>query len=138
MAALRVGCLFSHADNMEAIHKSHSPYSVNWIAAVAAKAAVADQTFLRGYVTEILAAREVLTAGLERLGVKYFPSQANFVLMQVGSAAKEICARLRASKILVRDRSYELEGCVRVTVGGQEQMRHFLAEFEPIWKELGS
>lgn len=138
MAALRVGCLFSHADNMEAIHKSHSPYSVNWIAALAAKAAVADQAFLRGYVTEILAAREVLTAGLERLGVKYFPSQANFVLMQVGSAAKEICARLRASKILVRDRSYELEGCVRVTVGGQEQMRHFLAEFEPIWKELGS
>lgn len=137
MAALRVGCLFSNADNMEAIHKSHSPYSVNQLAAIAAKAAVGDQAFIRGFVTEILAAREVLTAGLEKLHVPYFPSQANFVLMRVGPRSKELCARLKDAQILVRDRSYEIDGCVRVTVGSREQTRRFLAEFEPIWKEFG-
>jgi histidinol-phosphate aminotransferase len=35
--------------------------------------------------------------------------------------------------MLVRDRSYELPGAVRVTVGTREQMRRFLEELEKIW-----
>ena len=136
MAALRVGCLFSCADNMAAIHKSHSPYSVNYLAAIAAKTAVEDSAFLRSFVTEVLAAREVLTAGLEKLGVPYVPSQANFVLMHIGPRAQEICDKLNSSGILVRNRSYEIPGCVRVTVGTQDQIRRFLASFEPLWKEV--
>ncbi len=136
MAALRVGCLFSCSDNMAAIHKSHSPYSVNYLAAIAAKAAVEDTAFLRSFVTEILAAREVLTAGLERIGTPYVPSQANFVLMHIGPRAQEICDKLNAEGILVRNRSYEIPGCVRVTVGTQDQTRRFLAVFEPLWKDI--
>ena len=136
MAALRVGCLFSCADNMAAIHKSHSPYSVNYLAAIAAKAAVEDTAFLRSFVTEILAAREVLTAGLERIGTPYVPSQANFVLMHIGPKAQEVCEKLNAEGILVRNRSYEIPGCVRVTVGTQDQTRRFLAAFEPLWKDI--
>ena len=136
MAALRVGCLFSCADNMAAIHKSHSPYSVNYLAAIAAKAAVEDTAFLRSFVTEILAAREVLTAGLERLGTPYVPSQANFVLMHIGPKAQEVCDKLNSAGILVRNRSYEIPGCVRVTVGTQDQTRRFLAAFEPLWKDI--
>ena len=136
MAALRVGCLFSCADNMAAIHKSHSPYSVNYLAAIAAKAAVEDTAFLRSFVTEILAAREVLTAGLERIGTPYVPSQANFVLIHVGPRAQEVCDNLNSAGILVRNRSYEIPGCVRVTVGTQDQTRRFLAAFEPLWKDI--
>jgi histidinol-phosphate aminotransferase len=136
MAGLRVGCLFSCADNMAAIHKSHSPYSVNYLAAIAAKTAVEDQEFIRGYVTEVLASREVLTAGLERLGIPYVPSHGNFVLLHVGPRAQEVCDRLKTTGILVRNRSYEIAGCVRVTVGTQEQMRRFLEELAPLWKEI--
>jgi histidinol-phosphate aminotransferase len=136
MAGLRVGCLFSCADNMAAIHKSHSPYSVNSIAALAAKAAVEDQEFIRSYVTEVLASREVLTAGLEKLGIPYVPSQGNFVLMHIGPRAQEVCDRLKTTGILVRNRSYEIAGCVRVTAGTQEQMRRFLAELAPLWGEI--
>jgi 6-phosphogluconate dehydrogenase (decarboxylating) len=41
---------------------------------------------------------------------------------------------LREKGILVRDRSYEIPGCVRVTVGTREQMRKFLTELEAVWK----
>ncbi|WP_035957647.1 histidinol-phosphate transaminase [Bryobacter aggregatus] len=136
MAALRVGCLFSNSKNMAAIHKSHSPYSVNYLAAIAAKTAVEDTSFLRNTVTEVLAAREVLTAGLEKIGVPYVPSQANFVLLHIGPKAQEVCDQLKAAGILVRNRSYEIPGCVRVTVGSQEQTRRFLTTFEPLWKEI--
>jgi histidinol-phosphate aminotransferase len=136
MAALRVGCLFSCSENMQHIHKSHSPYSVNLLAAVAAKAAVEDPAFMRGYVMEVLAAREVLTAGLEKLGIPYYPSQANFVLMQIGAGAQAFCDALRESGILVRNRSYEIAGAVRVTVGTQEQTRRFLEAAEPVWRRV--
>ncbi len=136
MAALRVGCLFSCEDNMRHIHKSHSPYSVNYIAALAAKAAVEDEAYLKSYVMEVLVAREHLTAGLEKLGVPYVPSHANFVLLHVGPKSLEVRDRLREENILVRDRSYEIPGCLRVTVGNREQVGRFLDAFTPIWKSI--
>ena len=42
MAAMRLGCLFSQAQNIAYLHKAQSPYSVNTLAALAARAAVQD------------------------------------------------------------------------------------------------
>ena len=60
------------------------------------------------------------------MGISYVPSQANFVLFQAGKRALEIRDRLRDAGVLVRDRSYEIAGCVRVTVGTRQQTRAFL------------
>jgi histidinol-phosphate aminotransferase len=127
MAAMRLGCLFSHSANIAFLHKAQSPYSVNAIAALAAQEAVRDTAYVENYVTEALAARELLCVGLEKLGIAYVPSQANFVLMRIGERSVEIRDRLREKQVLVRDRSYEIAGCVRVTVGTREQTRRFLA-----------
>jgi histidinol-phosphate aminotransferase len=134
MAGMRLGCLFSHAANIEYLHKAQSPYSVNSIAVMAAQAAVADQAYIENYVAEVLAARELLCVGLEKLGIKYVPSSANFVLGHFGKRAIEVRDRLRGQAILVRDRSYEAPGCVRITVGTREQTRRLLAALEEIWK----
>jgi histidinol-phosphate aminotransferase len=133
MAAMRIGCLFSQAGNTAFLHKAQSPYSVNSLAALAAQEAVGDTAYVRNYVTEALAARELLCVGLEKLHIDYIPSQANFVLMRIGKRAIEIRDQLREKKVLVRDRSYEVPGCVRVTVGTREQTRRFLAALEEIW-----
>jgi histidinol-phosphate aminotransferase len=133
MAAMRVGCLFSHEANIAYLHKAQSPYSVNSLAVLAAQAAVEDTAYIETYVTEILAARELLCLGLERLGVKYVPSSANFVLGHFGQRAIEVRDALRSRGILVRDRSYEAPGCVRITVGTREQTRQLLAALEEIW-----
>jgi histidinol-phosphate aminotransferase len=133
MAAMRCGCLFSQQANMEFIRKAQSPYSVNTIATMAARIAVQDRRFVEEYVTEVLAAREFLYVGFERLRIPYFMSQANFVLFEAGERAIEIRDKLRDRGVLVRDRSYELPGCVRVTVGTHEQVERFLDELEAIW-----
>jgi histidinol-phosphate aminotransferase len=132
MAAMRCGCLFSRQENMAYVHKAQSPYSVNMLAAMAARIAVQDRKFVEDYVTEILAAREFLYVGLERLGVPYYMSQANFVLFHAGDRAVEIRDELKSRGVLVRDRSYELAGCVRVTVGTHDQVEKFLKELEAI------
>lgn len=133
MAALRLGCVFSHEDNIRFLHKAQSPYSVNMLAAMAATEAVKDDRYVKQYAAEVLAARDLVYQGLDRLGVPYHRSQANFVLMRAGERAIEIRDKLRAAGVLVRDRSYELPGCVRVTVGTREQVRRFLEALEEIW-----
>jgi histidinol-phosphate aminotransferase len=130
---MRCGCLFSEQANMDYIRKAQSPYSVNTLASMAARIAVQDRRFVEDYVTEVLAAREFLYVGLERLGIPYFMSQGNFVLFEAGDRAAEIRDKLRDRGVLVRDRSYELPGCVRVTVGTHAQVEKFLDELEAIW-----
>jgi histidinol-phosphate aminotransferase len=133
MAAMRIGCLFSHHANIQFLHKAQSPYSVNSLAVLAAQAAVSDEAYIQNYVAEVLAARELLCVGLEKLGIGYVPSSANFVLARIGTRAGEVRDALRAEGILVRDRSYEAPGCVRITAGTREQTRRLLAALEEIW-----
>jgi histidinol-phosphate aminotransferase len=135
MAGLRLGCLFSHPANIEFLHKAQSPYSVNSLAVLAAQAAVADSAYIENYVAEVLAARELLCAGLEKLGIRYVPSSANFVLGHFGDRAIEVRDRLRDAAILVRDRSYEAPGCVRITVGTREQTQRLLDKLGEIWRD---
>ncbi len=132
MAALRVGCLFSQQRNVAYLHKAQSPYSVNMLAAVAARAAVEDREYIATYVAEVLAAREQCYAGFDRLGITYYRSQANFILFRAGARSVEIRDRLRERGVLVRDRSYEIAGCVRVTIGSRAQVSRFLVELEAL------
>jgi histidinol-phosphate aminotransferase len=134
MAAMRLGCLFSHEANIQWLHKAQSPYSVNTLAVTAAEAAVADTSYIETYVAEVLAARELLCVGLESMGIRYIPSSANFVLGDFGKRAIEVRDALRGQGILVRDRSYEAPGCVRITVGTRDQTRELLRALEEIWK----
>jgi histidinol-phosphate aminotransferase len=135
MAAMRLGCLFSHEANIAYLHKAQSPYSVNAMAVLAASAAVEDTAYVQAYVAEVLAARELLSVGLEKLAIPYVPSSANFVLANLGRRAIEVRDALRGQAILVRDRSYEAPGCVRFTVGTREQTRRLLTALEEIWSK---
>ena len=133
MASMRMGCLFSQAANVAFLHKAQSPYSVNTLAAIAAEAAVGDTHYVADYVAESLASRKMLQAGLDKLGISHAPSCANFVLGYFGDRAIEVRDTLRDQAILVRDRSYEIPGGVRITTGTREQMGRVLEELERIW-----
>ena len=133
MAAMRIGCVFSQAPNIAFLHKAQSPYSVNAIAAMAAKEAVRDTAYIAAYVAEVMAGRELLCRGLEKLGIPYTPSSANFVLGHFGTRAIEVRDTLRSRAILVRDRSYEIPGGVRITVGTRHQTQLVLDELGRIW-----
>ncbi|MBI3933103.1 MAG: histidinol-phosphate transaminase [Acidobacteria bacterium] len=130
LAGLRVGCLFSSEDNIAAIRKGQSPYSVNVAAVAAALEAVRDRAFIKKYVAEVHQARALLSQELTRLGWRHFPSDANFLLVDFGKHAGHMRDILGENNILVRDRSYELPGCVRITVGTRTQTRLLLKVLE--------
>ena len=132
LAGLRIGCLFSNASNVKYLHKAQSPYSVNTLAAIAARAAVGDQTYVTNFVREANLARELLYQGFDARGIAYYRSQGNFVLFRAGERSIAIRDALRAQGVLVRDRSYEIAGCVRVTAGTPAQVERFFAALDEV------
>ena len=133
MAAMRMGCLMSDESNMAHLRKAQSPYSVNSLAALAARVAVADTEYVNAYVAEAVASRETLYRFFDELNIGYWLSEANFVLFRAGDRAVSLRDELRRRGVLVRDRSYELPGAVRVTVGRAEQTERFMRELREIW-----
>jgi histidinol-phosphate aminotransferase len=134
LAGLRLGCIFVNRDLAASMRKSQSPYPVNAAALVAAEAAMRDRAFIARTVREVKAGRQLLQRGLARLGVRYFPSGGNFVLVYLGEPAKKIVAALDRKGILVRDRSSDFsgEGYVRITAGTPAQTRRLLRELETL------
>ena len=132
MAGLRLGCLFSQPENIAWLHKAQSPYSVNALAVLCATAAADDRAYIEKYVAEALESRRLLCRELDKLGISYYASAGNFVLARFGERSIEIRDRLREKGVLVRDRSYEIAGSVRITVGKKAQLRRFLAALREI------
>jgi len=135
LAALRLGALFANAEVIAAMQRAFTPYPVNSLALVAAEAAANDKKFLQAYIDEVLESRLQLTRGLEKLGVRVFPSAANFVLADFDAGGKLLVKKLERRGILVRDRASEFgrDGFVRITAGTVAQTQQLLKAIEEEW-----
>ena len=132
LAGLRLGCIFVNRELAAGMRKAQSPYPVNAAALVAAEAAMKDRAFIARTIREVRRGRKELERGLTRLGIRYFPSGGNFLLVYLGQRAKKLVAGLARQGILLRDRSSDFagEGYVRITVGNVEQTRRLLRALE--------
>jgi len=132
LAALRMGCLFAHAELAEALHRAQNPFAVNSLALVCACVAIQHEDYVRKYSAEVKANRAKFCRWLDSREIPYVRSSANFVLTRVGERAPEIARRLRAEGILVRDWSYDphLKGYLRFTIGSAVQTRRLVEELE--------
>ncbi len=137
LANLRIGMLCANPRLIGFLRKVSSPYNVNGVALAVLPEALADQDYLDWYVTQVHQGRERMQAALHELGIRTWPSAANFVLMDIGPKHKELCAATRRRGVLLRDRSADpgCDGYVRITIGpedhvtrGIEALRAALAE----------
>lgn len=134
LAGLRVGCAFAHREIAKLLKRAQAPFPISAPALAVAEAALKDKAFVRRYIGEILQARKILINGLGRLGIRTFPSAANFVLVDFGARGPSAISALRRRGILIRDQSgaFGRPGFVRITVGTSAQMRRFLKALEPL------
>ena len=140
LAGLRLGALATSTHNMKWLRRVISPYSVNSLALACLPAALGDDLYLREYVQEVLAARAEFSAALDALRIPYWPSEANFVLVKIGTEHKEFATAMRNLGILVRDRSSDpgCDGCVRITIGTRQQMQRAVDALNEALCETGS
>ncbi len=138
LANLRLGMLAGDARLMSYVRKVASPYNVNGVALDVLPVALADQAYLDWYVSEVHRGRERVEAALGEMGIRYWPSEANFVLFEVGPRHKELVARMRDRGVLLRDRSSDpgCEGYVRITIGVEEHVTRGLEALRDVWREM--
>jgi histidinol-phosphate aminotransferase len=139
MASLRIGMLAGNAMLLKYVRKVSSPYNVNGVALDCLPVAIADQDYLAWYMEQVRVGRERMMEGLREFGVPFFPSHANFVLMNIGPRHKELVATMRAHGVLLRDRSADpgCDGFVRITIGVEEHVKRGLTALRLSLNEIG-
>jgi histidinol-phosphate aminotransferase len=124
LAGARVGYGVTDAEFAGWLERGRHPFNVNLIAEAGALAALEDVEHLRRGIESNTRGLETLGQGLTKLGVRFWPSDANFLLMQTGEGTYEALLRLG---VIVRPMAgFGMPDCVRVTVGTDEENARFL------------
>ena len=134
IAGLRAGAVIAAPAALAALRPIVPPYSVNAWAAAALPVAIADVAYRDWYVKQARESRALLADACRRLGLRTWPSGANFNLVRVGRDTAPIIERLAARGIRVRDRSQDpgCEQCVRITAGLVDDTVRLIAALEEI------
>lgn len=135
LAALRLGMAFSSANIIDVLNKIKAPYNINQATQDLAFEALKNIAKVNEWIKETVNERAALTAALQNLKAvkKVYPSDANFILVEVEDAPKTY-HDLVAQGIIVRDRSKVTlcEGCLRITIGTPEENKQLLATLKNI------
>jgi len=129
LAGLRIGCLVGASETMYPIRQAIPVYSVNIAAVAAVQAALGDLDYLRRYLAEVAESKQLVYAACDRLGMSYFPSRSNFVLVCAGDRLDELVKGAFDRGVYLRDRSTEpgCAGCLRIATGVVEHTRRAIA-----------
>jgi histidinol-phosphate aminotransferase len=127
LAGLRIGYGFAPSPIIAAMNAVREPFNVNSLAQAAAVAALKDRAYLARTRATLREGRRYLMKSLEALHIRYVPSVANFLLIELGPRASEIAQALLAQGVMVRDmRAWQLDHCLRVTLGTMAENRTFI------------
>jgi histidinol-phosphate aminotransferase len=124
LAGMRLGVLIGAAEQIGYMRRAGVPFNVNSAVLACLEDALGDQAFVSKHVAQVKQGRERLAQLLEELGLRFWPSQTNFVLVRIGASTKTFVDAMRRRGVLVRDSSANpgCAGCVRITVGTPAQM----------------
>jgi len=134
LAGLRIGAIVGDPATLEPIRLAIPVYSVNVAAVAALSAALQDRAFVDEYVRQVDQSRTLIYEACDRLGLTFWKSAANFVLVRVGEHADALVSGAEARGIYLRDRSTEpgCAGCVRITAGIVAHTRRCIEVMEQI------
>ncbi len=122
LASLRIGYGVAHEDIIRALEPVREPFNVNTLGQIAAIAAINDSQ----YVEECRKKNRDGMAQFEKFcqekQLKYYPSQANFILIDFGTSGDEVFQYLLERGYIVRSgNALGFPTAVRVTVGSTEE-----------------
>ena len=112
------------------------PFNVNTVAQAAALAALMDERHIKRTVENNSKEKKRMIAELERMGLRIYPTQANFILIDTGRSGKEVFERLLRKGVIVRFMGAPLERHIRVTIGTPEQNDIFLNSMKEVLEEM--
>ena len=134
-AGIRLGMAFASPEIIAVLNKIKYPYNVNQLTQERALELLRHPERMQEQLTQILSERTRLQKSLSALPLvrKLYPTDANFILTDVGNA-DEVYHKLVEKGIIVRNRNRVTlcSGCLRITVGTKEENDSLLAVLKEI------
>ncbi|MTI83355.1 MAG: histidinol-phosphate transaminase [Firmicutes bacterium] len=133
LAGARVGYLIAGKETVCAVHKVRPPFNVNGVAQAGALAALKDRKYMEEMRCINDVQRQYLEGEINRMGMNFVPSCANFLFIDTGGDAGIIYEKLVQRGIVVRPGAQFGEpGFMRVSVGSQDANRKFISALREI------
>lgn len=134
MAGIRLGMCFADPEIIGYLNKVKYPYNINYLTQQKAIELWEEyQDERQEWIRYILQQKNQVIKELKKFDFveKIYPSDANFLLVRM-EKAREVLDYLREKGVIIRDRTrIELcEGCVRITIGLEEENRQLMTELE--------
>lgn len=136
LAAVRLGWGYFSEAVAGVVNRVRGPFNVSVPAQMAGVAALADKDFIKKTIDMTNEGRAYLASEMEGMGLKVYPSAANFLLVDFGSEAEKIRVALKDKGIFIRQMgAYNLPSCLRITVGTQDDNVYFMGELKKILRK---
>lgn len=127
LAGLRIGYGIMPPEVSDLLNRVRQPFNTNTLAQVGALAALADDGFFQDTIRLVHEGLDFLTAAVTEMGLRCFPSQANFFLIDVERDAREVFQAMLHKGVIVRAMgAYGFPRFIRVNAGLPEENRRFV------------
>lgn len=126
LAGMRVGYAISNPQAIETVEAFMSMDNTNLSGAVAAIATLNDAKFLALSLRNTNQSRQMIETVLDDLGLRYLPSQTNFIFHEIKGDLKAYIDRMRDHGVKVGREFPPVTGFNRLTLGTPEEMEVFI------------
>jgi len=128
LAGLRVGYGIGDTPVLDAMNKLRTPFNLTGVSQAAAMAALDDAEHVSRSIQENATERARLTQGLSELGLRPVRSDTNFIFIDIGPEAQELCDELLHEGVIVRPLGWMgFPEAMRVSVGVSSENEKLLA-----------
>lgn len=135
LAGLRIGYALGREDLVDCLYQVRDPFPVHRLAQVAALAALKDREHTDKSIQLVYEGRRYLYKELDKIGLSYVPSQANFIFIDFGRDSEEVFQSLLMEGIIIRPgKVWNYPTFARVTVGRVGDNQRFIKALKKIFK----
>ncbi len=136
LAGLRVGYGIMKRELADILNTIRQPFNVNTLGQIAAKAVLEDKGYLARVQETIWQGIDFLYTALRKLGLSPYPSQANFILVDLKRPARPVYEALLRKGIIVRSmEAYGFPNCLRISIGLPQENASFIQALEEVLNE---
>ena len=133
LAAMRVGILMAPPEICETFNRVRKPFNINSLAQAATIAALDDRARLEELKALTWDGLDYYYRELDKMGLKYWPSQANFVLFDAGRDSAQVFQELLREGVILRPvKPYGFPNYLRMSVGLPEENRAAVAAIRKV------
>lgn len=133
LAGLRTGYAIAAPAIIECLNRVREPFNVNLVAQAGALAALDDQEHVRETRANNEAGKAYLYQQLKALGLGYVPTEANFLLVDVGRESQPVFQQLMRAGVIVRPGSvFGYQQHLRVSIGTMAENERFVQALRQI------